>query len=88
MRSLEFQRPTLRATNTGATVVIDHLGRVTAEQPRNTQGILRATVQGMSGLTPFVRWAGPHGLWPLILLSTGMVLGLIFSSRRARHPAA
>jgi apolipoprotein N-acyltransferase len=88
MRSLEFQRPTLRATNTGATVVIDHLGRVTAEQPRNTQGILRATVQGMRGLTPFVRWAGPHGLWPLILLSTGMVLGLIFSSCRARHPAA
>jgi apolipoprotein N-acyltransferase len=83
MRSLEFQRPTLRATNTGATVVIDHLGRITAEQPRNTRGILQATVQGMSGLTPFARWAGPHGLWPLILASVGILLGLIFSSRRA-----
>jgi len=85
MRSLEFQRPTLRATNTGATVVIDHLGRITAEHPRNTRGILRATVQGMSGLTPFARWAGPHGLWPLILLSAGILLGLIFSSRKAKH---
>ena len=29
LRALEFQRPMLRATNTGATVVIDHTGRVT-----------------------------------------------------------
>jgi len=87
MRSLEFQRPTLRATNTGATVVIDHQGRVTAEQPPNTRGILQATVQGMSGLTPFARWAGPHGLWPLILASVGLLLGLIFSSRKGTHPA-
>jgi apolipoprotein N-acyltransferase len=34
MRSLEFQRPTLRATNTGATVVIDHTGKVTAGHGR------------------------------------------------------
>lgn len=76
MRSMEFQRPTLRATNTGATVVIDHTGRVTAEQPRNTRGVLQASVQGMGGLTPFARWAGPWGLWPLILCSAGLIVGL------------
>lgn len=27
MRALEFERPMLRATNTGATVVIDHRGK-------------------------------------------------------------
>ncbi len=76
MRSIELQRPTIRATNTGATVVIDHLGRIVAEQPRNTQGVLRAQVQGMSGLTPFARWAGPFGLWPLIGSAVAMLLAL------------
>ena len=83
MRSIEFQRPTLRATNTGATVVIDHQGRVVAEQARNTRGVLVAQVQGMSGLSPFSRWAGPFGLWPLILAAVGMVVGLRFSFGRA-----
>src|SRR5439155_14208279 len=45
MRTLEFQRPMLRATNTGATAVIDHTGRVTASLPRLTQGVLDAQVQ-------------------------------------------
>jgi apolipoprotein N-acyltransferase len=83
MRSIEFQRPTLRATNTGATVVIDHQGRVVAEQARNTRGVLVAQVQGMSGLSPFALWAGPFGLWPLILAAVGMVAGLRFSFGRA-----
>ena len=34
MRALEFQRPMVRATNTGATAVIDHRGRVTHALPR------------------------------------------------------
>ena len=33
LRTLEFQRPMLRATNTGATAVIDHRGVVTARSP-------------------------------------------------------
>jgi apolipoprotein N-acyltransferase len=73
MRSLEFQRPTIRATNTGATVVIDHQGRVTARWPLNERGVLHASVQGMQGLTPFARWAGAWGLMPLCLLA-GVVL--------------
>ncbi len=76
MRSLEFQRPTLRATNTGATVVIDHQGRVTANLLPNTRGVLQATVQGTEGLTPFARWAGPWGLWPLISAVVGLLLAL------------
>ncbi len=74
MRSLEFQRPTIRATNTGATVVIDHQGRVTAQWPFNERGVLHATVQGMQGLTPFARWAGAWGLMPLCLLAFTMVI--------------
>ena len=46
MRTLEFQRPMLRATNTGATAVIDHRGQVQAQLPPFTQGVLEGRVQG------------------------------------------
>ena len=51
MRALEFERPMLRATNTGATVIIDHRGRVTQSLPRLTRGALVAEVEGRNGLT-------------------------------------
>ena len=69
MRSLELQRPMLRATNTGATAVIDHRGVVTAALAPFTRGVLMAQVQGRTGLTPFARWAGAGGLWPLWALA-------------------
>ena len=64
MRALEFQRPFVRATNTGATVVIDHHGQVTAELPRLTRGVLSAEVQGRDGVTPYAWWVARLGLWP------------------------
>ena len=82
MRALEFQRPMLRATNTGATVVIDHTGRVTAALPRFTQGVLDATVEGRTGLTPFAWWAARFDLWPLWALGALIVA---LSIRRERH---
>ena len=66
MRALEFQRPMVRATNTGATVVIDHRGRVTDALPRLTRGVLVAGVEGRSGsITPYGHWVSRVGLWPL-----------------------
>ncbi|MES2101166.1 MAG: nitrilase-related carbon-nitrogen hydrolase, partial [Pseudomonadota bacterium] len=87
MRTLEFQRPMLRATNTGATAVIDHTGRVTASLPRLTQGVLDGQVQGRTGLTPFAWWASRFGLWPLTLL--GLVIVATAGQRRAapKRPA-
>jgi len=76
LRSLEFQLPTVRATNTGATVVIDHAGRVTAAMPLNTRGVLQGDVQGHAGITPFARWAGAWGLWPLVLLAVLTVVAV------------
>ena len=55
MRSLETARPMLRATNTGATAVIDHRGQIIAQLAPFTQGALEAKVQGTQGLTPYVR---------------------------------
>ena len=89
MRALEFQRPMLRATNTGATVVIDHTGRVTHALAPFTQGVLDAEVQGRTGLTPFARWASVASLWPLTLIALGVVFGFArLSARRARAARA
>ena len=80
MRTLEFQRPMLRATNTGATAVIDHTGRMTASLAPFTQGVLDASVQGRTGLTPFAWWAARFGVWPLWLLGAAIV---VVSAQRA-----
>ncbi len=64
MRSLEFQRPFVRATNTGATVIIDHAGQITASLPRLTRGVLEGEVQGRTGVTPYAWWVARLGLWP------------------------
>jgi apolipoprotein N-acyltransferase len=90
LRSLEFQLPMVRATNTGATAVIDHRGRVQALLPPHTQGVLPAQVQGRSGTTPFAWWAARWGLWPLALVGALTVLLLGWAAQRRRtltHPA-
>jgi apolipoprotein N-acyltransferase len=81
MRSLELQRPMLRATNTGATAAIDHRGRVQAWIAPQTRGALEARVQGRSGRTPFATWASRFGLWPLAILAAVLAFGL--ARRRA-----
>lgn len=74
MRSLEFQRPMVRATNTGATVVIDHHGVVTHALPYFTQGVLEAQVEGRQGLTPYAWWASRYNLWPLVAVAVVLML--------------
>jgi apolipoprotein N-acyltransferase len=86
MRALEFQRPMLRATNTGATAVIDHRARVTAALPPFAHGVLDGRVQGREGLTPFASWASRFGLAPLALLAAAVVASAFVLA--ARRPAA
>jgi apolipoprotein N-acyltransferase len=83
MRAIEFQRPMLRATNTGATVVIDHHGVVTHSLPPFTQGVLEAQVEGRAGLTPYAWWVSRFGLWPLF--GAAVLLLLIALPLRRRH---
>ena len=73
LRAMEFQRPLVRATNTGATAVIDHRGTVTARLPAWTEATLDAVVEGRRGDTPYARWLARAGLWPL----WGLALALI-----------
>ena len=56
MRAIETGRPMLRSTNSGATAVIDGRGKVVSVLPYYAQGTLAAQVQGMAGMTPFIRF--------------------------------
>jgi apolipoprotein N-acyltransferase len=85
MRALELQRPMLRATNTGATAVIDHRGHVTASLAPFGRGLLDAAVEGRHGLTPFSRWAGQLGLAPAWALATLPVLLAVVARVRRRR---
>ena len=54
MRSLETGRPMLRATNTGATAVIDPHGVVRTRLAPYSRDALAVAVQGYSGTTPYI----------------------------------
>ena len=95
MRALEFERPMVRATNTGATAIIDHRGVVTHQLQRTTRGVLTGDVQGrgldaQSGwaITPYAAWVSRWGLWPLwifgglVLLGAGVARGARTARRR------
>jgi apolipoprotein N-acyltransferase len=82
MRALETQHPMLRATNTGATAIIDASGRVTDALPFLTAGALNGQVQGMQGTTPFIRW----GNGPAVILA--LLIGLAAAAvARWRYPS-
>jgi apolipoprotein N-acyltransferase len=85
MRALEFQRPVVRSTNTGATAVIDHRGRVTARLPALQRGVLEAEVDGRTGSTPYARWLAALGLAPLWALALLALAGARLAARKAHR---
>ncbi len=85
MRALELRRPMIRATNTGATALIDARGRVQALLPRHTRGVLEGEVQGHTGLTPFARWASAWGLGPAWAVGIAILFVAIALGSRGRR---
>ncbi|WP_374522441.1 apolipoprotein N-acyltransferase [Hydrogenophaga sp.] len=84
LRAMELGRPMLRATNTGATAVIDAKGRVTAQWPRLTRGRLEADATGMTGATPYAHWAARWGLVPMWLGALAVAFGAMLNIRPRR----
>lgn len=85
MRALEFQRAVVRATNTGSTAWVDHLGVVRERLLPLTRGLLVAEVEGRHGSTPYARWLHALGMWPLWALG---LLPLAWAGLRRRHRRA
>jgi apolipoprotein N-acyltransferase len=81
MRAIEFNRPVIRATNTGATAIIDHKGVVTHSLARVTRGALDGRVVGQTELTPYAKWLSTYGLQPLWVLACGLIV-LVFLRRK------
>ena len=73
MRALEFDRPFLLATNTGATAIVDHRARVTRALARDTRAVLVGEVEGRKTLTAYAWWVARLGLWPFWLLALGWI---------------
>ena len=82
LRALEFSRPMVRATNTGATAIIDHEGRVTHSLARYTRGVLQGEVEGREGTTAYAWWVARWSLWPLWLLAGAVVVVAWVHARR------
>ena len=81
LRAVETGLPMLRAANTGTTMMIDPLGRVTARLAEREVAVLDAVPAArLAGGTPFVRfWHWPF----LAAVALGLALGL-WAHRRER----
>jgi apolipoprotein N-acyltransferase len=79
MRAIETDRPLLRADNAGLSAAIDARGHVLAVSRQFQQGVLMATVQGRTGLTPYVRLRNV----PVVALLILGLLALFILDRRA-----
>jgi apolipoprotein N-acyltransferase len=74
MRTLEFDRPMIRATNTGATVIINRHGVVTHSLARGTRGVLDGAIDGGAAtLTPYAQFAAHYGHQPLWLWACSLI---------------
>lgn len=87
MRSLEFERPTVRATNSGGTAIISAQAKVVNRLPEFIRGNLQGEVISKDRpITAFAYWAGHWGLLP-VWMTCLLVMGLaiIYRIRSDKH---
>jgi apolipoprotein N-acyltransferase len=70
MRALEAGRYLIRATNDGITAVIGPDGEVVGQLPQFQEGVLRAEVRPLAGLTPYARF----GNVPVVAGALGVLM--------------
>ncbi|ARU87209.1 apolipoprotein N-acyltransferase [Pseudomonas sp. M30-35] len=80
MRALEAGRWMIRTTNNGMTVLIDPMGKITAQLPQFKRGMLYGSVQPMQQLTPYLQFRS----WPLIIICTLLLGWALLASRMAK----
>lgn len=80
LRTVETARPMLAATNTGITAAINAQGHVAAQLPAHQAGVLPVSVQGMTGLTPYARFADK----PTLILIALILIAAVALGRKKR----
>ncbi|MBC7786787.1 MAG: apolipoprotein N-acyltransferase [Methylophilaceae bacterium] len=73
-RAIETGRTMLRATNTGATAMINPQGEVLAHAPHFSQTTLNVMAQGYGGVTPYIRWGNVPIISFLLLAASGLFI--------------
>jgi apolipoprotein N-acyltransferase len=86
MRAIEFHRPVIRATNTGATAIVDARGHVTHQLARLSRGVLAGEVEGRTEITPYAAWLARLGLTPLWLAAAAVLVVAGWAQRRKARP--
>lgn len=81
VRAAEAGRYLLRATNTGVTAVIDAQGRIAGSVPQFRAAVLKETVRGYTGATPYARVGN------VLMVAVGFAL-LAVGAWRSRRSAA
>ena len=85
MRSIELNRPTVRATNSGGTAIIDSAGTIQAVAKPYTKTVLVGNVPASDGrVTWFAQWAGRWGLMPLWAICISIVVMFAARSRQTQ----
>jgi apolipoprotein N-acyltransferase len=83
VRAAEAGRYLLRAANRGVTAVIDQHGRVVDSIPALEPGVLRATVRGYTGSTPY----SSVGNYLVVLVCTAALVAAFAAGRRSSQRA-
>ncbi len=83
-RAIEFQRPMIRATNTGISATIGAEGEVRKHLPSGVRDILVDEVTPRQGSTPLMH----SGAWPVLALMAMLlfIAGLLGRTRRVHRP--
>tara|TARA_B100000035_G_scaffold313501_1_gene327368 strand:- start:1231 stop:2715 length:1485 start_codon:yes stop_codon:yes gene_type:complete len=76
-RAIETGRMMVRATNTGATAIINTDGKLIKQLPLFKEGTLNGYVQGYEGETPYIK----YGNFPIIILSFLIFLYCLFKRK-------
>ena len=80
MRALETGRYLLRATNTGATAIVDPKGKILRQAPLFEATVLTDRIIPMQGLTPYARLGEkPVLIFLMILFLTLLLPNSLFS---------
>jgi apolipoprotein N-acyltransferase len=82
VRAAEVERYLLRSTSTGITGVVGPKGEILARLPQFTSDVLRSSVRGMTGSTPYIVW----GNAAVVLLALAVLAGYRASTKLTMRP--